>query len=175
MITISKTIKRAVCAVLATALLVTGVVMPKKVEAAGADGVWIDGFAGLISGIKLETKAYNLIGYATENNGINRIEVKVVRSGDSSVVQSGVWPATNDETKLKNKGTKVVNMKDTYINKKCILFGKLGAGSYRLVIDVYDKKNNHHRKVISFEMAYNVKSYVNNLYYGLLGRAADDG
>ena len=175
MITISKTIKKAACAVLTAALLVTGVVVPKKVEAAGADGVWIEGFSGMNSNIKLQTRGYNIIGNATASYNIKKIRVEVVRDLEDTAIQSGEWPATSDEKKLQSKGTKSVNMKNTYINSNKILFGKLGGGKYKLLIYVYDNKNNKYTKTIYFEMAHNVKSFVNNLYYGMLGRAADDG
>lgn len=173
MITISKTIKKAACAVLTAALVVTSVALPKKVEAAAdvVTNISIRGGNEIPKG-----QARNIDGTISVNNGVKfkTIEFRAVRRSNGSTAMSVVYaPGAN---------VRVVNVVNTKLNTD-FKFGQLSAGDYYLEAIVNYVRNGRSYSFvtrISFKIYIpapvvnnDYTGFVTHIYLNALGRQPD--
>lgn len=166
MLTISKTFKKVASVTLAATLLVTGVVVPKKLQKVDAASqidtskVSVnDGNASLDS-----FTAYDITGEITSDRSLVSVTCAVYKSLGKEAIQYGEWPYSNSEKKAQANGVKKLNLKDTKINSKLISFKYLDAGKYVLKVTATNKKGVVSEKQIPFGIKYDDKSYVLGVY-----------
>ena len=169
MITISKTIKKAVCAVLTAALLVTSVAVPQKVNAA-ANANDISFNLGLEGGTSIPQRtSRHIIGSFAGNNGnkITSVTMRVCKYSNGSIVQSYTCsPGAVNRIDLRNSPL-----------DNNIKFAQLAEDSYYLQASVtYLKAGTRYTLTGSINfVVLGYKAYVNKLYVYLLGRNPDAG
>jgi len=179
MMTISKNFKRFAGIALSAALLVTGVVVPKKLHSVdAASNIDLSEIAiGDGSAISLESfTEYDITGKVRSERSLVSVDCAIVKADGSindELGQAANWPSDDKEVKEQKAGVKKLNLKKTAMNNK-LSFKTLEEGKYKLIVRATDKKGFTASKTILFGIKCDAKSFTIRTYKAAFNRDIND-
>lgn len=180
MITISKNFKRFAGVVLSAALLVTGVVVPKKLQSVdAASNIDLSEIAiGDGSAVALDSYTeYDITGKVRSERSLVSVNCTITKDNGKSmgqVIQTAQWPADDKEAEEQKAGVKKLNLKKTVMNKNVISFKNLEDGKYKLLINAVDKKGFSISKTVLFAIKCDAKSFTMRTFKAAFERDITD-